>query len=52
MDMYHRAKKTSAQIHGIGEGKPLICDICNKIVHKIKISFEGGNKISRCEDCQ
>ncbi len=36
----------------IFEKKPLICDICNKIVHSLTMFYHKDKHISKCDDCE
>jgi DNA-directed RNA polymerase subunit RPC12/RpoP len=38
--------------NGIGDKKPVICDICKKEVFKTIGEFIGNKLINRCEDCR
>ncbi len=50
-DTLHSAcgKKTYS---GIGDKKPLICDICKKRVFKLKTEIINTKLINHCENCE
>jgi len=41
-----------SRVGGYGEGKPLICDVCKKQVHKVRCGVIEGKIISICDNCE
>ena len=50
MTMYHQFK--AQPLGGIGEGEPITCSFCNKIVKTAKGWFENGKMVYKCGDCR